>query len=40
MVSQVEMQVVIFTVTFCEEQNNNKWKTDNSKSEKLWWTDV
>lgn len=28
------MQVVILTDTFYEEQNSNKWNSDNSKSEK------
>lgn len=33
-ISQAEMQVVILTDTFCEEQNSNKWMSDNSKPEK------
>lgn len=34
MISQAEMQVVILTDTFYEEQNSSKWKSDNSKPEK------
>lgn len=33
-ISQAEMQEVILTDTFYEEQNSNKWKSDNSKFEK------
>lgn len=31
MISQAEMQVVILTDNFCEEQNSIKWKSDYSK---------
>lgn len=34
MIPQAEIQVVVLTDTFHEEQNSIKWKSDNSKPEK------
>lgn len=34
MIPQAEIQVVVLTDTFYEEQNSIKWKSDNSKPEK------